>query len=230
MTSAALLAAQAMVRQLEKDLESARRTWAIFSESNGDNEAERAGLRLAIAHTHAGHSFTDIQMTCAVSTLMALARITDPRGQDRISLDALRGVIGPIQGEMANNALTWYVGLEFEIGGEMAAGEHQRVKQKLPELITGIGTLLKSDEVKRIRALRNEALAHALSFVSIEPTFEDIRIVYRQATQLISLASYAVSGLSTDEVDRDRIARMRAREFWDAFVQGISMMKAKGLA
>lgn len=229
MASPEFLAAQNVVKRLEIEIESARRYWAVFTESNGRHELERDGLRKSIANTYAAHAFSYIQMSCAINAVMALARITDARGADRMSLDALRGIIGPIQVEIAADALTWYSHLDSNLGSRMATDARDEVAAKLPTLISDIGTLLKSGEAHRIRVLRNEALAHALEPSNLLPTYEDIAFVFRHASELIAVASHLICGRPWDVDSFNEVPATYAKEFWDVVEHGLESMRAKKL-
>lgn len=232
MESVAFTTAKRIAERLEVELEHARRYWAVFGQANGVDESHRADLREAVANTHAAHAYEYIRMSSAICTVLALARITDPPQGDRNSLSALRGVVGPIevQEEISNDALTWYEGLTF--GGRtsaMALSARDEVASRLKIFISEVGTLIRSEEVVRIRKLRNEALAHALTLSSIFPTYEDIEAVFRAVSEFVATANLLVRGRHFDAGSFDKVSLTYAEEFWDVFEHGAKDMKTKRL-
>jgi len=111
----------------------------------------------------------------------------------------------------------------------MGREAREEVAHKLPELISKITDLLNSDEVFRIRTIRNEALAHSLALSAIQPTYDDIGIVFRKSSVLVSLASHLVCGRPWDPEDFDRVPWSYAKEFWDVVEHGLQTMRDKNL-
>jgi hypothetical protein len=211
-----------MVARLEEENENAQRSWSIFRAGNGDHEDQRAALRQRLANTPAAHVFTDVMRICASATVLSLARMTDQPQKDRNTLFALKGLIGSIQGEIADDALNWYAHLDNSgPGSDIALGSRDSVAQELLNLTSRISALAKRNELKRLRNLRDSALAHALSMSGIGLTYDDVSFVTAEVNLLTAKAAYAVVGRHYDPGERELVLMQRANDFWSRFEHAI---------
>ena len=96
------------------------------------------------------------------------------------------------------------------------------MSDEIQTLIGLIDYFLGSPEIERLRALRNEALAHRLSIYTSRPTFNDIGWAFKKIHEIVSKASVVVTGTNWDPDDFYKAQLTYANEFWDHFERGLA--------
>lgn len=218
--------AKKTIKALENDLHDARSSWAIFKAGNGDTKTERNLLHNSLGETRAAHTFNSLMRISANYTVLSLSRISDPPRSDRNSLMTLKGLIGPIQDSIIENAGNWYSDLSDE--GEIPFCEENKklVEAQLPSLIKRISNFCSSDSIKRIRSLRDNAIAHSLSEESFtKPIVSDVESSFEDFGSILRTASLVVCGSDFDPESDFKVYRNCAEEFFDILTCGLLEFK-----
>lgn len=207
--------AEQLVKELEGELHHARASWAVFSCGNGLDPTHRASLHKKLDHTFELHTFEHIIRASATMTVMSVARLTDPHKADRITLMGLKKLIQTEVPTFSDAAAKW-----FESWPEKSAQDRQFVEEGIPKLVSKISKFVNCNEIKRIRKLRDEALAHRLKLNTLRPTFHDIGYAFDHANEIVSEASVLLTGTSWDPSDFMNAQDTYASAFWDRFEKG----------
>ena len=206
-----------VIKQLEAELYHARASWSVFEAGNGLDKSSRASLHELINNTYANHTYGHIIRSAASMTVLSISRITDNPRPQRYTIGGLQKVIIAQTDLLSESAGNWFPDWpEKSNKDKVWARTEARQISDLIDQFTG------SEELKRIRALRNEALAHRLTVRTVRPTFNDIGVAFKSAHEIISRSSTLILGNNWNPNDFFDVQLSYANEFWDALERGLS--------
>ncbi len=203
---------------LEGELAHARASWSVFMSGNGLKDGHRSSLRNLLDGRDEAVVFNHLMRATATMTVMSIARLTDPYETDRLTMSRLKSLLGKnFLEEFVREARSW-----FPDWKEKCDLEERRTRTQLPLVHSRICKFLDSQQIARIRALRDEAVAHRLRISTIRPTFNDIGWAFDEAHSICSAVSLLARGTSWDPEDFIRLPLNSADAFWDAFERGLA--------
>lgn len=215
-----------LLESLETDLNGARMSRAIFVAGNGVNATVRAKLHEAFAGSYAANAFQHVLNTALRDTALAIARITDPLGTDRLSLPKLGRLLEAQSDQIVENASRWYADIDGSTDeGPLGKQSRAMVAARLPVLILDIKKFLNSPRIKAIRSLRDAALAHTLDIDHLPVAIDDVEAAFREANRLVAEASLLATGTEWDPDQFDEGPLLYANDLWDAVEFGLPDVK-----
>lgn len=219
-------AIESLLEALEANLNSARMSRAIFVAGNGADATARNNMHKAFSDTYAAHAFQHVMNTALRDTALAIARITDPPGSERLSLPKLGKLLETNSAQLIEDAYNWY-GAENAQEREGSIGKRSRdlVSARLPILILDIKKFLNSPTVKAIRSLRDAALAHSLDIEHLPVTIDDVENAFHEANRIVAEASLLATGKEWDPEQFDEGPLLYANDLWDAVEVGLPEVK-----
>ncbi|KDA02792.1 hypothetical protein [Hyphomonas oceanitis] len=191
---------------------------AVFEQGNGENEEHRKSLHDLVSQRHAGMTFDHIMRSMLNLAVMDVSRMTDNPGTDRLSLSRLVRLVDGHKSDFENAALHWYDDL-LGFPNAQAETSAAKVVEEWDVFHDNLQILQRSGELKRVRALRNNELAHSLGKSFQLPVILDIKQVLLKIGNVVSSASFALEGLEWGVDDYVVSRNENARTFWDCFGQ-----------
>lgn len=217
---------KALLESLETDLNSARMSRAIFVAGNGANATVRAKMHEAFAGSYAANAFLHVMNTALRDTALAIARITDPIGTDRLSLSKLGRLLEAESAQIVEDASRWYADIDgSKDEGPLGKQSRAMVTARLPVLILDIKKFLSSPAIKAIRSLRDASLAHTLDIAHLPVAIDDVETAFSEANRLVAEASLLATGIEWDPDQFDEGPLLYANDLWDAVEFGLPEVK-----
>ena len=164
----------------------------------------------------AGNTFDHIMRSMLNLVVMDVSRMTDNPGKDRRTLKSLTRLIDGRKFDFENAALHWFDDL-LGFPNSQAQTSAAKVVEQWDAFNKRLDILLKSDELKRVRALRNNELAHSLGKTFPLPVILDIKHVLLEVADIVSSATFALEGGEWAVGDYVVTRSDNARDFWDCF-------------
>lgn len=205
-----------ILKSLRSNSSAAITSFTIFEQGNGETPEHRESLHKLVSQHRAGTTFDHIMRSMLNLVVMDVSRMTDNPGTDRLTLRRLVQLVDGRKCDFENAALHWYDDL-LGFPNSKAEMSAAKVVEKWDAFHNNLDTLLNSAELKRVRALRNNELAHSLGKTFPLPVILDIKHVLLEVADIVSSASFALEGLEWAVDDYVVTRNDNARNFWDCF-------------
>jgi hypothetical protein len=205
-----------ILKSLRSNAGSGVTSFTIFEQGNGETRDHRNTLHLLVSQRQAVVPFDHILRSMLNLAVMDISRMTDNPGTDRLSLKRLVKLVDGRKADFEDCARHWHDGA-LGYPNPLAEGAAAKVAEEWDLFHSKFEALLASDELKRVRKLRDSELAHSLGKSIQLPIISDLKHVLVQLAEIVSSASFAIEGLEWDIADYVESRSEHARRFWDSF-------------
>lgn len=151
-----------LLQRITDDYYRASRSWIFFIESNGSFTAPKKSLIAAINNEHLGHAFNALQNWTVSDCILAICRLTDPYGKDRMNLNALLKLLTDDEDKLTAEAKKHYANSGSRAYAQTENDAVAQYAKKYASLVEAIRALSENVELAALRAHRNNVLAHSL--------------------------------------------------------------------
>ena len=210
----------------------ASRSWAHFEAINGEDEKKRAVFRDALNHLEHNGTIASLMRIFARDTLMALFRISDPDGTDRLTLPAISRLLNNrsfVEQRIANVPQLFPGFLELE-----AASLNRKVDRMLDCVPVNWKRETPPNDPSlrefrtKLRELRNAHLAHAGDLNGVtQPQIDEIRHWLELSDELVSASRHIFMESPLDGMLKAHLHSTDS--FWDYAANGFIAATAADL-
>jgi AbiU2 len=212
----------------------ARKSWALFESFNGKDDAARAQLRASVSALGLVTCANGIAMALVRDTLLALFRISDAPGSDKLTLCRLsRSLQDPgVVARLEQDARRWSA--RMTPYSQKFADEDAATCRRAISLITTIvppkwdANSPPSDPRlfnlrTKLKDVRDHVIAHSVDTSGVMfPHRNDIMEFLDLASELVEKAQLVFRGTSAQWEDDFKSRLKEATVFWDCCQQGLA--------
>lgn len=205
-----------ILKSLRSNAASGVTSFTILEQGNGETREHRKALHARLSQREAVVSFDHILRSMLNLAVMDISRMTDNPGTDRLTLKRLVKLMDGRKAEFEDCVRHWYdeaLGYPNPLGEGGAA----KVAEEWNNFHFQFAALLASEQLKRVRKLRDSELAHSLGESIQLPIISDLKHVLVQLAEIVSAASFAIEGLEWDIAEYVESRSEHAKRLWDSF-------------
>ena len=219
--SISLQVAEELLDAIEQDVLKALYGMAIFKQLNGA-QFQRDRLRALISGRSLGMIHNHIRQSLLNEFTLAICRSSDPNNSksERRSWPRLKALIEPIQFDFIDRRLANDEIVNGQRGEQKTAQKQAEFAAEVCGFISDLKNFLKSSQLKRIRAERDNALAHNLNVERLGYTLGDADYVIQCSVDLLCQAKKVVSNQSYYPDYFIEEADIQSERFWDLVTLG----------
>ena len=211
-------------RSLNNQMQIAYRNWSYFIGGNGslEGEDERQKLRELLDGTMAAHGYNDILEILQMSTVLAIARMTDGIGRTRATLPHLAAILRDKSALQLLNKVRERSARRLSIDDYYIDSIIEKRLALIEPFINEVGSFVADPSVKALREFRDIYLAHSLlDKPELRLKVGEIPILLNRSAELVDQASTIFRGTGLLPEEMRTLYDGPARHFWRMLQKGL---------